>query len=145
LTPNIQTRRFDSAGNPIGGEFQVSSNGATPALAQAANSRFVVAWTTYADGSGSGIAARVFDELEATLAGCVAIEQARPFVQWRREWLGAGSPSLTRSPLASLPEQAFVLGYFPIEPDGSFAGPSLPAPNESAAVDARCSSWHART
>jgi signal transduction histidine kinase len=56
-------------------------------------------------------------------------------VQWRREWLGAGSPELTRSPLASLPEQAFVLGYFQIEPDGSFASPMLPGPNEPAALD----------
>jgi signal transduction histidine kinase len=81
------------------------------------------------------LAARVFDELEATLAGFVANEQARPFVQWRREWLGAGSPGLTRSPLASLPEQPFVLGYFQIEPDGSFASPMLPGPNEDAALD----------
>lgn len=81
------------------------------------------------------LAARVFDELEATLASFVAVEQARPFVQWRREWLGAGAPGLTRSPLADLPEQEFILGYFQIEPDGSFASPMLPAPNESAALD----------
>lgn len=81
------------------------------------------------------LAARVFDELEATLAGFVANEQARPFVQWRREWLGAGAPELTRSPLASLPEQPFVLGYFQIEPDGSFASPLLPGPNEPAVLD----------
>lgn len=81
------------------------------------------------------LAARVFDELEATLAGFVANEQARPFVQWRREWLGAGAPGLTRSPLASLPEQAFVLGYFQIEPDGSFASPMLPGPNEPEGLD----------
>ncbi len=81
------------------------------------------------------LAARVFDELEATLAGFVAIEQARPFVQWRREWLGEGGSQLTRSPLAGLPEQPFVLGYFQIEPDGSFASPMLPSPGESAPVD----------
>jgi signal transduction histidine kinase len=82
------------------------------------------------------LAARVFDELEATLASFVAYEQARPFVQWRREWLGAGAPGLTRSPLASLPEQTFVLGYFQIEPDGSFASPMLPGPGEGTALDA---------
>jgi signal transduction histidine kinase len=81
------------------------------------------------------LAARVFDELEATLASFIAYEQARPFVQWRREWLGAGAPGLTRSPLASVPEQAFVLGYFQIEPDGSFASPMLPGPDEPAALD----------
>jgi signal transduction histidine kinase len=81
------------------------------------------------------LAARVFDELEATLASFVAYEQARPFVQWRREWLGAGAPGLTRSPLASLPEQTFVLGYFQIEPDGSFASPMLPGPGEGTEVN----------
>ena len=81
------------------------------------------------------LAARVFDELEATLANFVAVEQARPFVQWRREWVDVDSPGLTRSPLASLPEQEFVLGYFQIEPDGSFASPLLPNPGEPTPID----------
>jgi signal transduction histidine kinase len=81
------------------------------------------------------LAARVFDELEATLANFLTIEEARPFVQWRREWLDAGASGLTRSPLAALPEQEFVLGYFQIEPDGSFASPMLPAPGEPTAID----------
>ncbi|MCA9056753.1 MAG: hypothetical protein KDA75_23160, partial [Planctomycetaceae bacterium] len=33
------------------------------------------------------LVARVFDELEASLASFVVAEEARPFVQWRREWV----------------------------------------------------------
>jgi signal transduction histidine kinase len=77
------------------------------------------------------LAARVFDELEGSLAAFVAGEEGRPFVQWRREWL---APALTSSPLASLPEQSFVLGYFQIEPDGQFASPMLPNAGEPVAA-----------
>ena len=83
------------------------------------------------------LAARVFDELEASLASFVAGEEARPFVQWRREWLApvGNSVGLTSSPLASLPERPFVLGYFQIEPDGQFASPMLPSGSEPAAPE----------
>jgi signal transduction histidine kinase len=82
------------------------------------------------------LAARVFDELEGSLAAYVAGEEARPFVQWRHEWLAPAGSSigLTSSPLASLPEQPFVLGYFQIEPDGQFASPMLPSAGEPAAT-----------
>ncbi|PRQ06263.1 sensor histidine kinase [Enhygromyxa salina] len=79
------------------------------------------------------LAARVFDELEGSLASFVAAEQARPFVQWRREWVAAASkrePIASRSPLAEIPDRPFVLGYFQIEPDGQFASPMLPGPDE---------------
>ncbi|HLT37253.1 MAG TPA: hypothetical protein VK034_13260, partial [Enhygromyxa sp.] len=79
------------------------------------------------------LAARVFEELEGSLAAFVAGEQARPFVQWRREWL-APSGALTSSPLASLPEQPFVLGYFQIEPDGQFASPMLASADDPQAA-----------
>jgi signal transduction histidine kinase len=89
------------------------------------------------------LAARVFDELESSLAAFVAGEESRPFVQWRREWLAPVAPSsksggtaiaLSNSPLASLPEQPFVLGYFQIEPDGQFASPMLPGAGEPVAA-----------
>jgi signal transduction histidine kinase len=80
------------------------------------------------------LAARVFDELEASLSSFVAAEEARPFVQWRREWLApAGGSSLSRSPLAAPPSQPFVVGYFQIEPDGRFASPMAPGPGEPSA------------
>jgi signal transduction histidine kinase len=80
------------------------------------------------------LAARVFDELEASLAGFVTAEEGRPFVQWRREWLAAsGGSSLSRSPLAAPPSQPFVVGYFQIEPDGRFASPMAPGPGEPSA------------
>jgi signal transduction histidine kinase len=80
------------------------------------------------------LAARVFDELEGSLAAFVAGEEARPFVQWRHEWLApvGKTVGLTSSPLASLPERPFVLGYFQIEPDGQFASPMLPSAVEPA-------------
>jgi signal transduction histidine kinase len=93
------------------------------------------------------LAARVFDELEASLAAFAAAEEARPFVQWRREWVPpapmspkqkfagskAGSAAApTRSPLAEVPAREFVRGYFQIEPEGSFASPMLPGPGEDA-------------
>jgi signal transduction histidine kinase len=86
------------------------------------------------------LAARVFDELETSLASFVAVEQARPFVQWRRDWVApassmnksgkSGESGMSRSPLAEIPDRAFVLGYFQIEPDGQFASPMLPGPDE---------------
>jgi len=63
----VFARRFDSAGNPAGGEFQVNtfttysqSNGR---VAIDANSRFAVTWAGYGtqDGSGSGVFAQRFD------------------------------------------------------------------------------------
>jgi signal transduction histidine kinase len=89
------------------------------------------------------LAARVFGELESSLASFVAAEEARPFVQWRRELvaptrsftnsLGVARGGLTSSPLASLPGREFVLGYFQIEPDGRFASPMAPGPGEPPA------------
>jgi hypothetical protein len=58
-TQAIQARRYDSAGNAIGGEFQVNTlTGYTgwPKVGLAADGQFVVCWT-----SGSNVAARRFD------------------------------------------------------------------------------------
>jgi hypothetical protein len=61
----IEGRRYDTAGNPIGGEFLVNTvTAATQSMARvgrASDGRFVVSWTGfYADGNGNGIAARRF-------------------------------------------------------------------------------------
>ena len=85
--------------------------------------------------------ARVFDELEGTLAAFVATEQARPFVQWRHVWVQPGkvvfgSVATLLSPLAVLqPQRPWLVGYFQIEPDGEFASPLIPPEGEQALPD----------
>ena len=63
---SIHGRRYDAAGNAIGGEFQVNTFTPgfqyRPRVGRASNGRFVVSWTSYgADGTGYAIAARRFD------------------------------------------------------------------------------------
>lgn len=77
------------------------------------------------------VIARVFDELEGTLAAFVASEQARPFVQWRHSW-GPQADASQVSPLARVqPQRPWLVGYFQIEPEGEFASPLIPAEGES--------------
>jgi len=70
----VFARRFDSAGTPGGGEFQVntytSSSQLFARVAIDANSRFAVAWTDYGheDGSSSGVFARRFDSAGSPLS-----------------------------------------------------------------------------
>ncbi|MBI3450234.1 MAG: hypothetical protein HY049_15135 [Acidobacteria bacterium] len=70
----IFARRFDSAGTPGGGEFQVNTYTTSSQLfatvAIDANSRFAVAWTDYGheDGSSSGVFARRFDSAGSPLS-----------------------------------------------------------------------------
>jgi signal transduction histidine kinase len=71
------------------------------------------------------VAERVFDEAERALSELVEREEARPVEAW-----DAADPKH----LAALPDDAFVLGYFQIEPDRSVTLP-LPA-RDPAAVDA---------
>ncbi|MFV8752805.1 sensor histidine kinase [Nannocystaceae bacterium ST9] len=86
--------------------------------------------------------ARVFDELEGTLATFVATEQARPFVQWRHFWVapGAAIASLSTdnqvSPLARVqPQRPWLIGYYQVEPDGRFVSPLVPPEGEQALAD----------
>ncbi len=62
---SIQGRRYDTAGNPIGGEFLINSftpgNVYWPRIGRASDGRFVVSWANRNDGSSHGIAARRFD------------------------------------------------------------------------------------
>ena len=62
----IVARRFDSAGTPLGAEFQVNTYTLEyqfrPAVAAAATGSFVVVWTSfYQDGSGYGIFGQRYD------------------------------------------------------------------------------------
>lgn len=76
---------------------------------------------------GEALAMRIVGELDTSLGRFVAEEQARPFVQWREEWVPRQGEAAVASPLAAAPERDFVLGYFQIEPDGSFASPMADA------------------
>jgi hypothetical protein len=57
----VMARRFNAAGSPIGGQFQVNSNpyGYTPSAVGLTSGGFVISWTSY-DGDG-GIFARQYD------------------------------------------------------------------------------------
>ena len=71
---DIQARRYDASGSPIGGEFAVVPASAIsfqsrPQVGMAADGRFVVGWASSdADGSLEGIVARRFDA-DATALG----------------------------------------------------------------------------
>ncbi len=69
------------------------------------------------------IAERAFDEMESTLSRFLAGEEARPFDAYR--FYPSGEPP-DRSPLAAAPSMPFVVGYFQIDPDGSFHTPRVP-------------------
>ena len=69
---SIHGRRYDTAGNPIGAEFQVNTfttgQQSFPSLGRASDGRFVVNWRSEGqDGSDYGIAARRFDASGAGL------------------------------------------------------------------------------
>ena len=63
---SVHGRRYDAAGNAVGGEFQVNTYTPgfqyRPRVGRAADGAFVVAWTSFGgDGGGYGVAARRFD------------------------------------------------------------------------------------
>jgi hypothetical protein len=66
-------RRYDSSGAPVAGEFRVNvdtiASHAGSAVGMAPDGRFMVAWTTDADGDGSGVVARRFDAAGAPASG----------------------------------------------------------------------------
>jgi signal transduction histidine kinase len=76
------------------------------------------------------VAERVFDEMEGELSRLVRREDERPFGHYEFYYVpqevSRGRPAVVRSPLSSLPEEPFVLGYFQIDPDGSLHTPLVP-------------------
>ncbi len=81
------------------------------------------------------VAERVFDELERELTLFLRREEERPFDHYRYFVLPSNTLSsaleLERSPLAELPTDPFVVGYFQIEPDGSVTSPLRPDGSEA--------------
>lgn len=78
------------------------------------------------------VAARVFDEMERALSVWLAEEDARPTGHYRYYSDAIPDGSRTLSPLSREPEEPFVVGYFQIDPDGSFHSPETPRDVEGA-------------
>jgi len=75
------------------------------------------------------VAERVFDELEGELSAFISREEARPFLHWRFLYLPegqAGANAYVRSPLSTPPAEPWIVGYFQLDPDGSFSTPLVP-------------------
>ncbi len=88
------------------------------------------------------VAERIFDEMERELSALVAAEEARPFLHWSHYYVSdtqvAENTGLSRSPLATPPEDLHLVGYFQINPDGEFVTPlrpALPASGKEPATD----------
>ena len=80
-----------------------------------------------------GYAEQVFEQVQSRLDALLEAEAGRPFGEFRffQAATGerAGEPSLARSPLSRLPrnDEGGLVGYFQIDPSGSFTTPHLPA------------------
>ncbi len=86
------------------------------------------------------VAERIFDELERELTDLTLREEARSFVEYRYFYVPEaqlpGLAGLARSPLAELPADPAILGWFQVEPDGTVFTPFRPRPSEQQlAVD----------
>jgi hypothetical protein len=80
----------------------------------------------------------LFDEMEKALATLVQQEESRAIDEYNFFMSPSGryrdSANENRSPLSSLPEQNYILGYFQNNPDGSFQTP-LAQTGESVGAD----------
>jgi hypothetical protein len=85
-------QRYDNAGNPIGGEFQIntytSGNQSRPEVASDPNGNFVVTWESYngQDGEDSGVFGQQFDSVGQRIGSEFQVntyttkDQSDPFV-----------------------------------------------------------------
>ncbi len=82
----------------------------------------------------------LFDEFEGELSEIVDREERRSFLEYRHLYVPDGVPGaagLVRSPLAGVPEDPAIVGYFQVDPGGECTNPALPRDNElDAAVAA---------
>lgn len=84
------------------------------------------------------VADRVFDELERALTELVRVEEGRPFGHWRHLYVPSDQvigTGLSASPLAPLPVEPHVVGYFQYDPDGTLRSPHLLDADEVAHDD----------
>ena len=86
-----------------------------------------VAWRTYGaldrevQAQMRFFSERLLDEIEAELADLVRREESRAVDEYGHTRVQESGTTL--SPLTRLPDQAFILGYFQNNPDGSFQTP----------------------
>ncbi|MEE8410110.1 MAG: HAMP domain-containing sensor histidine kinase [Myxococcota bacterium] len=89
-----------------------------------------------AQGRHRAIAERVFDEMEREIGDLLEQEEERPFGEYSYLYAPEGSIKaafgLRRSPLAEEPDRPYVVGYFQIDPDGTFTSPRVPRDPEYA-------------
>ncbi len=80
------------------------------------------------------VAERIFDEMERELSTFLEREEERPFGHYRHDFVAAqltnaaalGKLPLSRSPLAELPVEPYLVGYFELDPNGVFNTPLRP-------------------
>ncbi len=89
-------------------------------------------------GRRQAIADTAFASVERELSALLAREESRAWDEWRHlrvpEGEVQGSEGLVRSPLAKLPDEAFLLGWFQVEPDGTVGTPLVPQEDLAAAL-----------
>ncbi len=145
----IFAQLYDSAGNKIGGEFQVNTTTAGdqgfPSVAMQANGDFVVAWQG-PDADGNGIFARRFqadgtpvDSLEFPVNSQTALDQFSPdvainekgqfVIAWVSDHLAVTNPELMDS------EKSIFVQWF--DSDGSSTGEEVLVHSLNPAYDAQ--------
>ena len=93
-----------------------------------------VAWRTYGSlnrESASQVrffAERLLDEIETELAERVRREENRAVDEYRHQMVQSGKTII--SPLAKVPDENYILGYFQNNPDGSFQTPLIDDPKD---------------
>ena len=109
---SLMARRYDAAGNAVGGDFEVNVDTTVdqfaPSLALDAAGDAMVVWQR-PDGSGSGVRGRRFDKTGTALGAAFAINEYTTN--------GQGSPSV-----AARPDGTFVVVWTSITQDGDGAG-----------------------
>ena len=82
------------------------------------------------------VAERLFDEMERALSDFLRNEDGRPPGQYAFYYTPEGAPAQVRvvSPLASLPDLPYVVGYFQVDAEGRRTTPLLPEDRVEAAA-----------
>jgi len=85
-----------------------------------------------------GESAKVYNQMQAQVSDFLNLEDARSFKDYRFFQSKEGETLTTRSPLSEISPMGLPkgwLGYFQVEPDGSFSTPYLPPENPKSLSD----------